>query len=116
MINLPVISLAIGGWAVLNGILHDIFVLASEHGKKYDRDLLRLLMDGHILITCGIIQMISYSGLTENAKWAYYVSGAACISLLGYCGMIFPFLKSIFTIILNLGLLTLLIISFEKLF
>ena len=117
MINyLPTLSLAVGGWAVLNGILHDIFVLISEHGKKYDRDLLRLLMDGHILITCGAMQMISYLGLTTNEPWAYYISGTACISLLVYCGMIFPFLKSIFTIVLNLGLLVLLITCFEKSF
>ena len=111
---LPVASLVIGGWAVLNGILHDIFVLASEHGKKYDRDLLRLLMDGHILITCGAMQMISYQGLKTNETWAYYVSGTACISLLIYCGMIFPFLKSIVTILLNAALLILLIIHFSK--
>ena len=115
-IYLPVLTLAIGGWAVTNGILHDIFVLISEQGKKYDRDLLRLLMDGHILITCGVMQMISYSGLRTNEPWAYYISGAACISLLIYCGMIFPFLKSIFTIILNLGLLILLITGFLKSF
>src|SRR5258706_12764524 len=104
---LPLVSLCVGGWAVVNGILHDVFVLASEHGKKYDRDLLRLLMDGHILITCGVMQMISFIGLNTNEHWGYYVSGTACISLLIYCGMIFPFLKSIFTIILNLGLLIL---------
>ena len=115
MLNyLPVLSLAVGGWAAANGILHDIFVLISEHGKKYDRDLLRLLMDGHILITCGAMQMISYQGLKTNETWAYYVSGTACISLLIYCGMIFPFLKSIVTILLNAALLILLIIHFSK--
>ena len=112
---LPLISLCIGGWAVLNGILHDVFVLSSEHGKKYDRDLLRLLMDGHILITCGAMQMIAYAGLRSNESWGYYVSGAACISLLAYCAMIFPFLKSIFTILLNAVLLVLLILNFYKL-
>ena len=33
---LPVFALLVGMWALLNGILHDIFILASEHGKKYD--------------------------------------------------------------------------------
>jgi len=37
-------TIAVGGWMVLNGILHDIFVLSSKHGKTYNRDLLRLLM------------------------------------------------------------------------
>lgn len=111
---IPIISLCIGGWMVLNGILHDIFILFSEHGKKYDRDLLRLLMDGHILITCGVIQMISYTGLKNGEPWAYYIAGVACISLLIYCGMIWPFLKSVFTAFLNLTLLILLIINFQK--
>jgi uncharacterized membrane protein HdeD (DUF308 family) len=96
---------------VLNGILHDVFVLKSEHGKKYDRDLLRLLMDGHILITCGVMQMIAFIGLRSNEPWAYYVSGTACISLLIYCVMIFPFLKSFGTIIMNAVLLVLLFIN-----
>ena len=99
---------------VINGILHDIGVLRSEHGKQYDRNLLRLLMDGHILITCGVMQMIAYSGLRENQPWAYYVCGTSCISLLIYCGMIFPFLKSYFTMLLNAALLVVLIISFLK--
>jgi hypothetical protein len=111
---LPLISLLVGGWAVVNGILHDVFVLASEHGKKYDRDLLRLLQDGHILITCGVMQMIAYKGLQVNASWAYYVAGAACVSMLVYCGIIFPFLKSVVTILLNLGLLAALAIAFLK--
>lgn len=111
---LPVASLLVGGWAVVSGILHDVFVLLSEQGKKYDRNLLRLLMDGHILITCGVMQMIAYAGLRSNENWAYYVSGFACISLLIYCVMIFPFLKSIVTIFLNATLLALLIISFTR--
>lgn len=109
---LPFAALFIGGWMVLNGILHDVFVLRSEHGKKFDRDLLRLLMDGHILITCGIMQMISYTGLKSNEHWAYYIAGAASVSLLIYCAMIFRFLKSIGTILLNLILFILLVIKF----
>ena len=112
--NLPTIAICIGGWMVLNGILHDISVLNSPHGKKYDRELLRLLMDGHILITCGIMQMISFSGLRSNQPWAHYVAGAASVSLLIYCAMIFPFLKSIGTILLNLVLLILLVINLFK--
>jgi hypothetical protein len=113
---LPLASLLVGGWAIVNGILHDVFVLASEHGKKYDRDLLRLLQDGHILITCGVMQMLAYKGFQTNASWAYYVSGAACISMLIYCGMIFPFLKSIVTILINLGLLSFILISYWGVF
>ena len=110
---LPFISLAVGGWALVNGILHDVFVLI-RHKTGYDRELLRLLMDGHVLITCGIIQMIAYKGLIANEHWAYWVAGVATISLLVYCGMIFPFLKSMVTILLNTSLLVLLALSYFK--
>jgi hypothetical protein len=109
---LPWISLAAGGWAVLNGVLHDVFVLVQ--GKKYDRDLLRLLMDRHILITCGIMQMIAWIGLKEGASWSFYVSGFAAISLLIYCAMIFPFLKSFGMMAINAGVLVLLVIAFLR--
>jgi hypothetical protein len=94
---------------VISGVLHDIFVLRSEHGKQYDRDLLRLLMDGHILITCGLIQVIAGAALPE-ASWAYVANGVASVSLLIYCVMIYPFLKSFFTMILNVMLLILLLV------
>jgi bacteriorhodopsin len=107
---LPIIALSIGGWAILNGVLHDIFILLP--GKKYDRDLLRLLMDGHILITCGVMQMLVYKGLQQQQPWAYYIAGAAALSLLVYCGMIFPFLKSFGMMALNLFLMIVLCISY----
>jgi uncharacterized membrane protein HdeD (DUF308 family) len=108
---LPLLSLLVGAWMVISGVLHDIAILRSEHGRQYDRNLLRLLMDGHILITCGTIQMISFIGLRHNEAWAYYISGTACISMLVYCAMIFPFLKSFFTILLNALLLVMLAIG-----
>ena len=111
---LPALSIGIGGWMVLNGILHDVAVLRSDHGRQYDRNLLRLLMDGHILFTCGVIQMIAFLGFRNNELWAYYVSATACVSMLVYCAMIFPFLKSFFTIGLNLLLLVMLVIGFFK--
>jgi len=109
---LPYATLIVGAWNFINGILHDIFVLVQK--RKYDRDLLRLLMDGHILITCGIMQIIAYVGLKEHAAWSFYVSGTASLSMLVYCAMIFPFLKSIVTILLNLALLLLLTGAFFK--
>ena len=102
---LPTISLCVGGWVLVNGVLHDVFVLRSEHGKQYNRELLRLLMDGHILITCGAIQMIAFKGLQADDSLALYAVGIASISLLVYCGLIFPFLKSFVTMLLNAALL-----------
>ncbi len=112
MSYLGYVFIGAGLWSVINGILHDIFVLRSEYGKKYDRELLRLLMDGHVLITCGAIQVCSYSGLEKHENWAYLIAGIATLSLLIYCGMIWKFLKSVVTILINAAVLTLLIISF----
>jgi hypothetical protein len=109
---LPITSLLLGVWMTANGILHDIGVLRSEHGKQYDRNLLRLLMDGHILITCGVLDIVCYSGFKNNEPWAYYISGISCISILIYCAMIWPFLKSVFTIVLNLIFLVTLTIAY----
>ena len=107
---LPIATLCVGGWMLLNGVLHDIFVLRSEHGKQYDRNLLRLLMDGHILITCGIMLLIAGFGIQKSEHTAYYIAGLASFSALIYCAMIFPFLKSIITILLNLIVLVLLVV------
>ncbi len=98
---LPVMTIITGLWLTVNGILHDIFVLRSEHGKVYDRDLLRLLMDGHILITCGLVILFCYKGIVQNQQWAYYVCIISALSILVYCAMIFPFLKSIVTMLIS---------------
>jgi hypothetical protein len=105
-------SVIAGIWALVNGVLHDYFVLRSEHGKVYNRDLLRLLMDGHILITCGAIQAVISSKLQSHEPWAFYIAGITTISLLVYCAMIWPFLKSVATIIINTVLLAILTYAF----
>jgi len=98
--NTPWVSLVVGGWCALNGVLHESAVIVKHEGP-YDRDFLRLLLDGHILITCGLMQMTAWVGLRSGAPWAFAVSGIATLSLLVYCGLIFPFLKSFVTIFLN---------------
>jgi hypothetical protein len=103
-----------GGWLLVNGVLHDIFVLSGEHGKTYNRELLRLLMDGHILITCGVVILFCYKGIQQGQPWAYGIAMAACVSILIYCAMIFPFLKSIFTILIHSALLIALLVNFFK--
>ena len=100
---MPYFSVAIilaGVYCIGNGILHDAFVL-SQHKDPYDRTLLRLLMDGHILITCGAIYIAAFFLLNRNDPVGLYLCIVAAVSLLIYCGMIFPFLKSIVTIVIN---------------
>jgi len=108
------VVLVAGGWNLANGILHDVFVLRSEHGRQYDRNLLRLLMDGHILITCGSILLLVSVGVRSGDQYAYGVGVATLISMIVYCFMIFPFLKSLVTLLINSITLIMLILSFIK--
>ncbi len=110
----PIAVVVVGLWLLINGILHDIFVLRSEYGKVYNRELLRLLMDGHVLISCGIILLFCYKDIQQNQAWAYYVAITVCSSMLVYCAMIFPFLKSFVTILLNATLIVILLIAYFK--
>jgi hypothetical protein len=106
--------LVAGGWNLANGILHDVFVLRSEHGKQYDRNLLRLLMDGHVLMTCGFILVLVSAGVRSGHQYAYGVAVVALVSMIVYCFMIFPFLKSLVTLLINSITLIMLILSFIK--
>ena len=90
---LPIFILLVAVYVLGNGILHDVFVL-MQHKEPYDRNLLRLLMDGHILISSGIAYIIAYFLLRQNNPIGLYLCIATALSLLVYCGMIFPFLKS----------------------
>jgi len=108
------VVLVAGGWNLVNGILHDVFVLRSGHAKQYDRNLLRLLMDGHILMTCGVILLLVSVGIRSGHEYAYALAAVALLSMIVYCFMIFPFLKSIVTLFINSVTLIILIISFIK--
>jgi len=60
--------LAAGLWALVNGILHDVFVLRQK--RPYDRELIRLLMDGHVLILSGVIYLVSVPGVRSGETLA----------------------------------------------
>ncbi len=83
-------------WYAGNGILHDVFVLLNHKGK-YDRELLRLLMDGHILIFSGAIMVVGFLMAQGNTTYSAILGLITAISMLVYCLMIFPFLKSFAT-------------------
>ncbi len=112
--NLHWICLGVGCWVTVNGILHTVAVM-NQHKGTYDRDYLRLLLDGLILITCGVVQILSWKLIEEGNLFGYYIAGTASLSLLVYCMLIFPFLKSIFTIVITAGLVILLVIAFLQL-
>jgi hypothetical protein len=86
-------------WSIGNGILHDIFVLRER--KPFDRDLIRLLIDGHILIFSGVFYLVCFDAIKNQQQWAIWISLTTAAFLLGYCGLIFKLLPSIGTIIIN---------------
>jgi hypothetical protein len=95
--------LVAAGWYFFNGILHDVFVLRAHKGT-YDRDLLRLLMDGHVLIISGLVLFVSWQlarmGLVQGPVIALILAAGMIV----YCLMIFPFLKSFVTLFISIML------------
>ena len=87
-------------WCLGNGILHDIFVLKQR--RPFDRELIRLLIDGHILIFAGVFFLISFRGVGRGEQWAFYLSIATAVFILGYCALIFKMLPSVTTMIIHL--------------
>jgi len=87
-------------WYFINGILHDVFVIRNHKGN-YDRELLRLLMDGHVLILSGILLFISYGMMTRQISGANWIALTVGVGMFGYCLMIYPFLKSFATMSLS---------------
>jgi len=88
-------------WYFINGLLHDIFVI-RQHRGKYDRELLRLLMDGHVLILSGILMLTCWLMLKENLAWGSKIGMIVSLFMMIYCSMIFPFLKSFGTLLVSL--------------
>ena len=91
-------------WYGVNGLLHDVFVIKNHKGK-YDRELLRLLMDGHVLILSGILMYVSYLMVQQKIPYGAWTGLITSVSMLVYCIMIFPFLKSIGTMIISAAVL-----------
>ena len=91
-------------WYGINGILHDIFVI-RQHKTGYDKPLMRLLMDGHVLILSGVLMLVSWMMLKESAMWGYITGAIVTFSMIVYVVMIFPFLKSFGTLLLSVFVL-----------
>jgi hypothetical protein len=77
--------------------LHDIFILKSHKGG-YNRELLRLLMDGHVLLLSSALMFISWRLVRAGISDGAVLSIVVAVGMLLYCAMIFPFLKSFGTI------------------
>lgn len=91
-------------WYFGNGILHDVFVLVSHKGK-YDRELLRLLMDGHVLMLSGAVIFVCYLMMLNKIQCGGVIGIIVGGFMLLYCAMIFPFLKSFGTMAISVMLI-----------
>lgn len=100
-------------WYLANGILHDIFVIKGHKGG-YDRELLRLLMDGHVLILSGALLMVGWWILRSGHQGGAIIGLLIAAFMLLYCAMIFPFLKSIVTILISLVVCIVSIAALQK--
>jgi len=56
--------------------------------RPFDRELIRLMIDGHILIFSGILYLLCYNGIREQQPLANLVTLAVAVFLLGYCALI----------------------------
>ncbi len=101
-----------GIWCLANGILHDVFILKER--RPFDKELIRLMIEGHILIFAGIFFILSFRGIERGEQWAFYISIATAIFILGYCALIFKILPSVITIALHLIALIWLLINLKN--
>jgi hypothetical protein len=88
-------------WYTGNGILHDVFVL-MKHKGGYDRELLRLLMDGHVLILSGIVMFFCYAAAQKGLSYGAAIAAVTAAGMLVSCMMIYPFLKSFGTMLISI--------------
>jgi hypothetical protein len=93
----PAWFLVAGAWYFLNGVLHDIFVLRAHKGA-YDRDLLRLLLDGHILLLSGVALLFCWQLARQHVLQGPAIGLVIATGMVVYCLLIFPFLKSFVTL------------------
>lgn len=91
-------------WYFGNGILHSATVL-MQHKGKYDRELLRLLMDGHVLMLSGAVVFMCWLMMLSKIQCGGLIAIIVASFMLLYCTMIFPFLKSFGTIAISIMLI-----------
>lgn len=91
-------------WYFGNGILHSANVLV-QHKGKYDRGLLRLLMDGHVLMLSGAVVFMCWLMMLSKIQCGGVISIIVAGFMILYCLMIFPFLKSYVTMAISVFLI-----------
>lgn len=87
-------------WYFIMGLLHDVFVIKNHKGP-YDRSLLRLLMDGHVLMLSGVLLGFCFIMMKNHIQYSGAIALITGIGMFVYCSMIWPFLKSVVTILIT---------------
>jgi hypothetical protein len=87
-------------WYFGSGVLHDYFVIKA-HAGDYNRELLRLLMDGHVLIFSGVVLFVCYLMMLSKIQCGNTIAIIVAAFMLIYCLMILPFLASYLTMALS---------------
>ncbi len=85
----------------VNGLLHDIFILKAHKGE-YNRELLRLLMDGHVLMLSGAVMFVCYLMMLSKIQCGPTIAIIVASFMILYVAMIFPFLRSYGTLFLSI--------------
>ena len=88
-------------WYFVNGILHDIFVLI-KHKWIYNRELMNLMVNGHLLILSGVILFVCYLMLLNKIQCGALIAIIVAAGMLIFCLLVFPFLKSFGTIAISI--------------
>jgi hypothetical protein len=91
-------------WYFGNGILHSATVL-MQHKGKYDSELLRLLMDGHVLMLSGAVVFMCWLMMLSKIQCGGVISIIVAGFMILCCLMIFPFLKSYVTMAISIFLI-----------
>jgi hypothetical protein len=99
-----------GVWTLGNGILHDVFVLAER--RPFDHELIRLLIDGHIMIFGGVVYLICFQSLNAFNMTAWWVCVANAVFLIGYCMLIFKLLPAVGMMFVNALVLLVLMLMY----
>lgn len=99
----------VGAWTTVNGLLHDIAILMQR--RPFERELIHLLIDGHIIIFSGILYLLCFKPLQQGSSFALWICIADAVFMLGYCGLIFKLLPAIGMIFLNLVVLIIALIK-----
>ena len=109
---LPWIVGGAGVWSIINGVLHTAFILAE--GRNFDRELIRLMIDGLILVFGGLFFLVALMGIKQGELWSFYLVILDSLFLLCYCFLIFKFLPSYFFISINLFVLFIMVYALLK--